>query len=250
MKCIECNGTGKLNKPYINLGTDEHKRNTLDAESNSEIYSASLFEFINKNSVENSVEIICSNCNGTGNINTNTTELKKYKTLSQKRRYFKSTKILTNDDFEKLVIKKTFKSNAIYRGVNESAYRMYNSLQRSILDLDIKKKYSSEQKFFESYLNKAKTKHKDIFENYFKAINLFPVADVAVLSFLQHHGAPTPFLDWTKSFETALFFAIANLDDKDITNDENDCNNFITVYKIDEEKLRENILEYELYKEL
>jgi len=57
----------------------------------------------------------------------------------------------------------------------------------------------------------ARTMHGGLLVNYLERIGMDPLSDIAVLSFLQHHGGPTPLQDWTFSFGNAVFFALDHL---------------------------------------
>ena len=67
---------------------------------------------------------------------------------------------------------------------------------------------------------------------YLDKIGLDPENDLAVLSFLQHYGCPTPLLDWTYNFSNALFFSVQNLD-KQTANWE--IEKYFCVYFLEEE---------------
>lgn len=64
-----------------------------------------------------------------------------------------------------------------------------------------------------------------ILSQYFKRLGIVR-NDWLILSFLQHHGAGTPLLDFTKQFNTALFFAF----DKINLSGQGDLDHFVSVY--------------------
>ncbi|RYE39103.1 MAG: FRG domain-containing protein, partial [Sphingobacteriales bacterium] len=63
-------------------------------------------------------------------------------------------------------------------------------------------------------------------------INIDSLNDIAILGFLQHHNCPTPLLDWTYSFKTAMFFGIDGLEKSESARE---IDHYFSVYFIEEE---------------
>ena len=79
-----------------------------------------------------------------------------------------------------------------FRGQSNSSWNLTTTLERSLIqDINLT---SQEEKITQIYM-KGMDK---------KSIKLDDIANI------QHYGWPTRLLDWTKSFDTALFFAVTN----------------------------------------
>lgn len=135
------------------------------------------------------------------------THLSYYETLYQKSLFFSQTNIDTKEDFDQIFEKYNGSQDILFRGLSEAKYRLYNSLQRHW----ITEKLFDKEKTFETFLNElisnVKTIHSGVLTKYFEYGAIDDENDVAILSYLQHYGCPTPLLDWTYSFTNALYFA-------------------------------------------
>ena len=137
--------------------------------------------------------------------------LSQYETLLQKSIFFTQTNIETAKEFDDIFEKYENSENILFRGSNEAKYRLYSSLQREWITKKLYEKHTSYQDYLISLIHNARQQEGGILSKYFDKIGIDPDNDLAVLSFLQHYGCPTPLLDWTYSFHNSLFFATRNI---------------------------------------
>ena len=136
--------------------------------------------------------------------------LEEYKTLEEKNEFFASNiTIESKEDLDLQIENLGNNPNLIFRGLSEARYKLYTSGQRAWLTNEEIRKESNKvyTDFIASIIEKAKEK---------EAINKFYLSlgvilnDILYLSFLQHYGAPTPFLDFSYNHKVSLYFAINN----------------------------------------
>lgn len=129
--------------------------------------------------------------------------LPEYSNFEEKSKKFNLIKIENFEDYKSLIASQQ-NLKGIYRGVNTAKYKIYTSLQRQIISKNLKGKFS-----IDDYINSFR--QNEILEKYFNTFKI-EASKLSIFSYLQHYGAPTPFLDFTSNFETALYFAIENFD--------------------------------------
>ncbi len=165
-------------------------------------------------------------------------KLECYNNFTDKDINFESTIINTMQDFDNFILNhNVLKSNKnfIFRGVNEAKYKLYNSAQRYWITNELQDLSSENYIYFiQNLIDNAKKYHNGLLDMYFKSFGYYP-NDFSILSFLQHYKAPTPLLDWTKSFDYALFVAIDDL--KKFPNE--NINNYFSLYALDTTELKE-----------
>jgi hypothetical protein len=112
----------------------------------------------------------------------------------------------------------------VYRGQSDSSWKLQTTLHRTklITSLDALSDYfekvlPSVQESVEAWDGKARDLKNDIEMGQFVA-------------FLQHHGYPTPLLDWTESPYIAAYFAHSNIDPFNVENES------ISIYSFNEVK--------------
>jgi hypothetical protein len=153
-------------------------------------------------------------------------ELPTYLDFKQKEEHFDLTIIENITEFNELA--KLYKAKlGIFRGVNSSSYKILTSLQRAIIKDNLK------ESFIDNYINEFK--NETILKNYFNTVNV-NLSRFSIYSFLQHYGQPTPFLDFTKNFEIALYFAIEKFDQSQYTESKS-INDYFSIFFIEQNDL-------------
>jgi hypothetical protein len=105
----------------------------------------------------------------------------------------------------------------IFRGCSEAKYKIYNSAQRHYITNELfrqvpKKDMPSHYNLFISNLiEECKVWNSQTVKNLFNANKVNEENSLAYLSYMQHYGIPSPFLDFTYDPYIALFFAIDNI---------------------------------------
>lgn len=150
--------------------------------------------------------------------------------LDTKEKQFSNYKrICSIEELERLVLEfKELQSNrklhCVFRGVNEAKYKLFNSAQRQWQNWDLSKIGITYKDRINCLLNSC---HNSLLPQYYKRLGI-SVNDWLYLSFLQHYNAPSPFLDFSKDYKAALFFACYNVQSNGTT--ENELDNYISIY--------------------
>jgi hypothetical protein len=147
-------------------------------------------------------------------------KLQEYKDISDKKKYFQNgdIKVVINvdgifDELDKLHKNGDF----IFRGLSEAKYKLYNSSQRYYINNELFRQVKAEEipghydQFIDSLIEECKKWNNSTVKNLLKASSIDEENSLAYLSYMQHFGVPTPFLDFTFNPYMALFFAIDNV---------------------------------------
>lgn len=165
-----------------------------------------------------------------------------YKSLDEKNKFFSTyinsdrtfEKIESREEFDKLFSYLNNSKNIIFRGVNEAKFRMYTSLQRAYqcnkIDLSI-----SPSNFIRDEISNLRNCKKHLLNRYYRSLNLTD-SDYLYLSYLQHYGAVTPFLDFSKNIRISLYFATSNVS---YCSSSNDIDSYFSLYWMDLTKMFE-----------
>jgi hypothetical protein len=159
-----------------------------------------------------------------------------YISTLQKSHSFQQENIDTIEQFDKVYDKYNVTDNVIFRGQREAKWRLYSKLQRFWLNDKLFEKELSYQLILENIIEEGRDKYKDHINFYFDVKNIDTLNSISTLGFLQHHGCPTPLLDWTYSFQNALYFAIDGLEQNEGTVE---IENYCSVYFLEEEYMKE-----------
>jgi hypothetical protein len=157
--------------------------------------------------------------------------ISEYQSTLQKDNSFVQENIDTKEQFDKIYEEYKVKENTIFRGQREAKWRLYSKLQRLwILEkLHGKEDYLA---FLERLVELGKKTYSEPIQELLQANHIDTTNSIAVLAYLQHHNCPTPLLDWTYSFQNALYFALDGLEQNKGTIEIED---YCSVYFIKEE---------------
>lgn len=157
--------------------------------------------------------------------------LSEYGSTLQKSRYFDQANIDTKEQFDSLFDELKLKEGLLFRGVREAKWRLYSSLQRQWVNHKLYESDVTYQEFLETLVEFARTEQKQALSKFLRLNRIDPENDIAVLSFLQHYGCPTPLLDWTYSFLNSLYFALDGIESKQSPKE---IDSYFSVYHIQE----------------
>ncbi len=133
-----------------------------------------------------------------------------YQSTLQKNNSFVQENIDTVEQFDKIYEEYTAKQDTLFRGQREAKWRLYSKLQRLWLTERLFEKYNY-QSLIERMVEHGRQQYSQPIKELLQANHIDAENSIAVLGYLQHHGCPTPLLDWTYRFQNALYFAIDGL---------------------------------------
>ena len=135
--------------------------------------------------------------------------------------------------FDKITKFQEQKGSFIFRGCSEAKYKMYSSAQRLYITQDLHKQVAEDsisehyKNFISKLIENCKTWNNGVVKKLLISSGIDENNSFAYLSYMQHFGLPTPFLDFTFNPYVALFFAVDNISFNP-SNDEID--NYFSLY--------------------
>ena len=158
-------------------------------------------------------------------------QISEYDSFLQKSYLFDQKQIDSESDFDKVYEELKEAKEMLFRGQREARWRLYSSLQRFWVWHKLNETEKDYLQFIKKMVDLGKSLHKTTIEEILKEDTFDTINDIAVLGFLQHHDTPTPLLDWTYSFQNALFFGIDNIESNPGMKE---INNYFSIYYIPE----------------
>lgn len=157
--------------------------------------------------------------------------ISEYDSTLQKNNSFVQENIDTQGQFDKIYDEYKVKQNTLFRGQREAKWRLYSKLQRLWVSEKLYKK-EDYKTFLIRLVELGRKAYSEPIQDLLQANHIDSTNSIAVLAYLQHHDCPTPLLDWTYSFQNALFFALDGLQPNKGTIEIED---YCSIYFIEEE---------------
>jgi hypothetical protein len=154
-----------------------------------------------------------------------------YTSFIQKSTCFDQIKIETTQQVDELIAKFNGSNDILFRGQRESRWRLYSTLQRFWIWDNLPKVGLNYLTLLQNLIANGKAKYEDEITQVLTELHTDSLNDISILGFLQHHGCPTPLLDWTYNFENALFFGVDKLERN---NEVREIDKYFSVYYINE----------------
>lgn len=156
--------------------------------------------------------------------------ISEYSSTLQKNNSFVQENIDTEEQFDKIYEEYTAKKDTLFRGQREAKWRLYSKLQRLWILEKLYEKHDFKA-FLESLVELGKEEYGKSIQDLLDENHIDATNSISVLAYLQHHDCPTPLLDWTYSFQNALYFALDGLESNTGTIEIED---YCSVYYIEE----------------
>lgn len=157
--------------------------------------------------------------------------ISEYQSTLQKNNNFVQENIDSPDQFDIVYEEYKIKENTLFRGQREAKWRLYSKLQRLWISEKLFGEWDYET-FLIELVELGKEAYSIPIQELLQANHIDTTNSIAVLAYLQHHDCPTPLLDWTYSFQNALYFSLDGLQPNKGTIEIED---YFSVYHIDEE---------------
>ncbi|MBI9038347.1 MAG: FRG domain-containing protein [Bacteroidales bacterium] len=157
--------------------------------------------------------------------------ISQYSSLLQKTNNFDQINIDTFEQFDNIYDEFKDKTNTLFRGQKEAKWRLYSKLQRHWITDKLFESQNSYETLIENLVEIGKKEYETQIIDIIKTHHIDCLNSISVLGYLQHHGCPTPLLDWTYTFQNALFFGLDGLILNKTTIEIED---YFSIYYIDE----------------
>ena len=117
----------------------------------------------------------------------------------------------------------------VFRGATSASQKLYTSSQRIWQGKELFKREDDHVSFNTRLIWQARQDQSETINRYFAQIGLDPNNGFSILSYMQHYGAPTPFLDFTEDPFVAMWFASQ---ERSASVDDNELDQYFSVYSV------------------